>query len=159
MDRIRYITTCQLLLLFQLFLRSQPCLSPSTSTVLRYFGCATAFAEIMAHLPLLFLALLSVTSACPVRYRGDGLLFGGVGDRCVSGCQPRSSEVARTCGFRGQQDDVWGLCTAQQRMQNLRKHLCSHPAFWFLTKPACSSGWQAPVGWRPHCLPRVLWCF
>ena len=70
---------------------------------------------------LSLLGLLSLASACPVKYRGDGLLFGGVGDRCTSGCQKRTSEVARTCGFRGQQDDVWGLCTPEQRNNNIRE--------------------------------------
>lgn len=71
---------------------------------------------------ILLLAGLTFVTACPVQYSGDGLLFGGVGDRCVKGCRTRSSEVSRTCGFQGQQDDVWGLCSPQQRLNNQREH-------------------------------------
>jgi hypothetical protein len=75
---------------------------------------------------LLLLASLAVVyvnaKSCPVQYRGDGLLFGGVGSQCVSGCKSRSSEVSRTCGFQGYQADVWGLCNAQQ-IENNRSEL------------------------------------
>lgn len=69
---------------------------------------------------LLLAALTPVVSGqqCPVQYRGDGLLFGGVGSQCVSGCKTRSSEASRNCGFQGYQADVWGLCNAQQLQDN-----------------------------------------
>jgi hypothetical protein len=70
---------------------------------------------------LLLLSLLLVTLACSAQYRGEGLLFGGVGNQCVQGCRARSSEVSRTCGFRGPQEDVWGLCSPQQLANNRRE--------------------------------------
>lgn len=64
--------------------------------------------------------------ACPVSYdaSGGGLLFGGVGSTCKGGCRPRNSEVSRTCGFQGPQDDVWGLCSPQQLQNNQRECVC-----------------------------------
>lgn len=83
----------------------------------RFLSCV-AFLLVSLGLPLV---VTGQAPQCPVRYRGDGLLFGGVGSQCVSGCKPRTSEVSRNCGFQGYQADVWGLCNAQQAQDSKRE--------------------------------------